>query len=805
MQLSLENPRVTQGVKRAWALVFLPFCLLVFIVGFLQLGWLGNSAFTKPVDKQATQATHESSLSPSSSSSLTESASKGIATKNVEISEDSGRQVTPLVVLGFTGVTWDSIDPLHTPHLWDLATRGMVANNVVKTADTTTCFAAGWLTLGAGRRAVGAENSAEKCQEDFTGVGNSPKELADFYRAANERNAFQPQLAALAKTLTAHSFSLATLGTGAQLVTLDAIEELKSINQLNTSPASSANSNPNSPSLITHYADWQTTDFAVLVQQHDLLIVDLGAVRDSRVAASEIVGSQFSAALSTPNPPSLEVQAQVRALDTKVGKILAQLPLNTAIIAVSLADIDRQFSQLQYFSYLNFSALSDTQNTAGGLASANSTRQLGLVQNTDIAPTIAKHFGINQLDFTVGAPVYLAQADDSLENKHSISYLQAKLARANNVRGVVAVFYIFWGIAVSLSLGFAVWAALSRKVTASKKVVRALKILLGIMALLPVASFIASAVPWWNLPYSKLAFLGVLLGLGALLLGVLYLFSFSLATSIALVTAVLLVFDLLLGTPLHSIAVLGVQPQAAGRFYGIANAPFVLLAVAMLYLTAKGLDYLSVRIAWWTGIVFIAGMFCLTAFVDGAPRVGADFGGPPALLVGFTWLFLRYFRKGISWRLAVGGLTIGLSAMLLISYVDWLQPVASRSHLGNFFNSVVSGEAEMVIMRKLGQVFGDMPWGVWLSLGLLLGAIFVFSRYFPRHMQSILTMLRTKFWGLLTLGEQAAGGGVCALALTGFMINDSGLVLPFTALLYGLPLWLLVIFSKSYKSDRALR
>src|SRR5690606_37790442 len=59
-----------------------------------------------------------------------------------------------VIVAGAVGLRWDDVDPLRTPNLWKLAAGGSIGALSVRSANSPTCAADGWLTLGAGNWAA---------------------------------------------------------------------------------------------------------------------------------------------------------------------------------------------------------------------------------------------------------------------------------------------------------------------------------------------------------------------------------------------------------------------------------------------------------------------------------------------------------------------------------------------------------------------------------------------------------------------------------------------------------------------------
>lgn len=76
-------------------------------------------------------------------------------------------------------------------------------------------------------------------------------------------------------------------------------------------------------------------------------------------------------------------------------------------------------------------------------------------------------------------------------------------------------------------------------------------------------------------------------------------------------------------------------------------------------------------------------------------------------------------------RLAVVGV-FAVAAISLLAWMDYLRPIADRSHFGAFATQVVNGEAGTVLARKLGAMLGTL--GNWHLTLLAAGALlFLFA------------------------------------------------------------------------------
>ena len=87
---------------------------------------------------------------------------------------------------------------------------------------------------------------------------------------------------------------------------------------------------------------------------------------------------------------------------------------------------------------------------------------------------------------------------------------------------------------------------------------------------------------------------------------------------------------------------------------------------------------------------------------EGWPSMGSDFGGVIALMPALVWLVFALSGTRVGWLKL---LLVGASAVVAItaiSVLDWRRGPDRRSHLGNFVQRVIDGDAIDVVARKAG-------------------------------------------------------------------------------------------------------
>lgn len=750
-----------------------------------------------------------SSASPAANSALS-----APSAANLPAVADTASESAPLVVIGFSGVRFSHIDRVRTPNLAAFLENSAAANLVVRTRADTTCPAAGWLTLASGAR-TSLPDSATFCMPAAAQSPSAPYQIPHWgeIAAANRENPYHPELGKLAAQLRQHSISAGGIGPGAGLALAD-----------------------HEGIIYGEYAGVPRDDDGFKkayqqVKEKSFVIIDAGAAWEDATSAASTLPPRLQAALRAPHPDSLQFLAQVAEIDARLGELLPLIPSTHNVLLLSVADGDSQTARMQFFALRRSGdlAAADVGNSAGArenpapqissgpaLAESLSTRQPGVVQLTDILPTITQLLGAaaaenaaaaqNDADKPVlagtpsAADFPLQLKSDQRSGEVRAAYLADKELRAALVRSGVAPFYFTFGIgAIAALLAVLLYRRAQRKSSPALPPAKiwplppALFYFCIFIAVLPLSTFLLNLFPWWRLARAEIWQLPLLLifaaALALLIVPARRCSPLVPASIIAALSASTLAIDALCGSPLHFSSLLGDQPQSGGRFYGFSNAPFVVFALSLLFTAGVLLEYLrrksapaSLRVA----VVVILAI--LGIFIDGAPQIGADFGGPPALFLAFLTLFFLSRSRGFRlYQLCLAFLG-GALGMFGVAYLDWRRPPAVRSHFGKFFAQLIDGKGGEVVMRKITQLLTSVPFWAWgIGIAIALGIGWALWSY-RRKIRAITRGQAENF--PLSADIFSAGISGLVVLLCGMLINDSGLVMLCIGLCYGVPLWL---------------
>ena len=205
------------------------------------------------------------------------------------------------------------------------------------------------------------------------------------------------------------------------------------------------------------------------------------------------------------------------------------------------------------------------------------------------------------------------------------------------------------------------------------------------------------------------------------------------------VIVAVLVFDVLVGSPLQFNSPLGYSPRVAGRFSGYGNLTYAAVASAAVLLAGL----VAHRIGGRRGALAAIALLGVVFVADAAPFWGADVGGALSILPAY--LVTGYLLLGVRVRLRTAVLagSAALFAVLIFGVYDLTRPSDERTHLGRLFETGGSRGWPgiwTVIQRKIDQNLGVLFRSQWLIVVLVVLAFFVYL--FARHRERLRGILR---------------------------------------------------------------
>lgn len=653
---------------------------------------------------------------------------------------DAAGPAGPVVVVGIDGAAWSATEQLSrfVPRLTGLADRGPVGSLSVRTGQFPTCPVDGWLTVSAGRRAIGPDRAPhERCPDvpavavDPTSVPVTPDAASgvpdprsagrvvgwEQLRTANADSPFAARIGSLSEAVSGARSCVTAVGPGAALAA--------------AGPTGDVDSYVADPRLLTRDV---LTGCAVT-------IVDAGS---SAVTAEPVLG------LVTSLLPAGATLIVVGVDDGPVG------PVGTGGLRVAAAVGP------------GFAGPSDGK---AALLDTDSTRWPGLVQLTDVAPTVLASARIPGRPATfVGSRWTSTPAASGPAG--TLAGLRTDAVRARVAQDTNRRFAAVFAAAVVLLLLAAL--ALGRRRERDGPGQRWAGRLVGglglVVAAAPVATRLASLVPWASAGNPELALPAAVVGWALAVAAVAAVAARATAargrrrrraaTLVAATTVAVVTLDLLLGSPLQRLTVIGLTPIRGDRFYGMGNEVFAATAVCLLFGVAALAACLPDR-AVTPCCVAGAGLVA----VDGLPSLGADVGAVPAVVVGF----------GVA-ALALGPVRPRVGRVLLVAGAVAVVLLGSVALAGSG-GEVVARKATAATAPFLFRIGSPViSVGAWIELAALVVVAVVVAR--PRLVRG--SALAALFAGWPQLRPCLLGA--VALGAVGFALNDSGVGVPLIAL-----------------------
>jgi len=385
-----------------------------------------------------------------------------------------------------------------------------------------------------------------------------------------------------------------------------------------------------------------------------------------------------------------------------------------------------------------------------GNLTSDSTRTNGYVLSTDVAPTILERFEIEVPSAMSGQPIRSEGAVDPAAIESLVGRMDVISARRGPVIGVsILVWLAITALVALVSRGRL--ARVGIKLLGLTLVYLPLVLLLG--AALEPGEAAERLLVLVLSPLLAAATLAVLRGYRAL----------AVASTL---TVLAYAIDVIAGSPLTSLSLLGPNPGLGVRFYGIGNELEALLAVLVVAGTAAALTGFARDCSQRAAAVSFVVIGLVAAFVFAAGRFGADVGAAIVFPVGAVVAAVVIAGRGR--RTAILAVVAAPFAVLaLLALIDLLS--GANAHLTrSVLDAGGLGDLADVAQRRLQLSAHSFSRPVLLAFLPVVAAI------------AVIAWVRRDRLGAWLVGSPAMRAGLLgALAATaiGTLANDSGALL----------------------------
>jgi hypothetical protein len=394
--------------------------------------------------------------------------------------------------------------------------------------------------------------------------------------------------------------------------------------------------------------------------------------------------------------------------------------------------------------------------TLPGWLTSASTRRDGIVTLPDLTRTLIDFGGPTSSSVAVdGSPFAVYDANLTVDG------IDAKLSSIAALSDAAPIGYIALGLAGAVLFVIMVFWVVRGKFELPK-------LILTLGGVLAAAMMLTGAAPW-QYSDSPALFLSVLVALWLVILTPLALMVGRLASvpniiAATAITVAAFTVDAALGAVMQPGSMLNSRPIYGLRWYGFGNVTFAAYASAGLIL-AGYIAHRCLAVGRRGAAMAAVGAIGFGIVIcEGWPSMGSDFGGVIALTPAVLWLMLALSGVRMTWLkvLAIGGSAV--LAVAVISILDWRRGPDRRTHLGNFVQRILDGDALDVISRKAvasaETIFSIVGIGS-LLIGVVLWIV-IFRFVVPRISSEFSTLRSTLIAALI-------------VAIVGTLLNDSGI------------------------------
>jgi hypothetical protein len=695
--------------------------------------------------------------------------------------DDNGK----VYILAVDALSVLDIDPLVTPNLHYLSEKGAVGLSSNRTLRGTNTFDSS-LTIGAGNLArayshgIMAYNSSEtvdsrnqsaaRLYKNLTGwnpdnsaclLVNLPEVLAGL-----DKENVDSVPGAMGEVLKNNGRKVCVLGNG----DINGITSRASvaIGMDATGKVPLGDVGPNTVhQTLDGYLGWET-NYDYLQQEvrrykseADVIILELSDL--ARIDKADI---------GFPDIMKQQRATYLKRLDQFAGEIIRLMdPNNDLMLIIAPSPSLEQISLKNNFTPV----LAYGKNISHGYLTSAATRRSYIISSNDIAPTVLNFFHIKPVPGMIGQPIQNVKVgSDPLQDAQKLSL---STATVNRLRVPLVKGYIVWLIIVILLSVIAIfWIP---------KLIKAVEPM--------VVSLVA--VPMVLLPLGRLSFATDWAYIITALVAVIVLTALAIVIArfnygkafiiIAVITAAAIDYDLLTGFSMIQSSVLGYDPMAGARYYGIGNEYMGILLGSIIILGAVMYERFQTK---WV-LALVALVFLMHCYFIAGPTLGAQSDGVLTAPVAFLVTIALLGNIKIKPRVLLGILGIVAASVLGLTIYDMNRPAEMQTHIGRAANQIAAGGWQAgltIIARKLGMNAKLIRYTIWSRVFMVMLAVLALLIYRPVGAMGKIMMRRP----YIVKGF----AGIVTGAIVGLIVNDSGIVAAATTSIYMVvPLLLLMM------------
>jgi hypothetical protein len=693
-----------------------------------------------------------------------------------------------VAVLAYSGVTWEDVGRVRPPELMRAIDLGAAGSMSVRTNTSRTSYPSGFATIGGGARLDGVIAAGGPAELEVTASDGSggPPAIEDLrvagvgkMREIADEAGYQAVPGALGSAVgdrTLVAVGNSDLGSPPPLVGgLGRWAALAAMDRDGVVDLSFTG-----PGLLQKDGAWP---FGVRTNQ-EALAAAIDESLDLHPCASMIVdpGDPTRADLFGQlrfDPSDEERDRALIAADEVLGHLLEQLEFDRDLLLI----VSPTSPAWAPVAHLGIAVAVGPRFEAGESIESASTRRRGVVTLPDVAPTILRHLGVQRPAVMNGRPITSTPASGEDRVAAAVD-LDEESVFVDRLKSPISTWFVVMQVVVYVLVLGLVMSRERRGEAAGTKLARILEVAALALVAFPISTFFAGVVKAHEL--GEAGFITLLVAIDLVIVAASLLATkapLDRLLAVSALTLTVMIADLLTGSRLQLNTVFGYSPIVAGRFAGAGNIAFSILGASTVLTGALIVHRSRDRRAPWG----VAALFVIVIVIDGAPAFGSDVGGVIALVPALALTLFLFSGIRPTVRMLAFVVLGTLLFLAAFAAIDLARPPDERTHLGRLVEDVSARGSEVLIdtiSRKAQsnlRVFRSTVWTLFVPPALVvLGWLLTRPRGRWRRLAENYPKLRA---GLL--------GGLL-VAVLGFVVNDSGIVVPAVVLGFLVPMALMV-------------
>lgn len=679
-----------------------------------------------------------------------------------------------LLVLSMPHLTWADLERADAPNLDALVAESSIADLAVRVKRRKTQSDTGYLTIGAGTRAVAPSSSGVALGPDEPFEGGPAGEAYDRRMGIepdasvlvlslpdaverNEDEHFGAELGALGEALAEAGIHRAVVTNADR--TLDRIQSSDYSRAAAFSLMDEEGTVEGRVDRGMLRAD-PAAPFGIRLDADDVAAAFEREWRDRTVVLVEFSDLDRTEAYRRFVRPSERDPMTIRAIeaaDRLAGGLLEHVdPARDGVLLVAPASPRGK-------PRLTVAALR-APGVEPSLMRSATTRRDGFVTIYDVGAGIASLMGVERPESMEGRPLEAGRRDGDAASRraHLVDEDSEAVFRDDAVGWFTALF-----VALQLALAFVAVQAL--RIGRGRRPVAWAA--LALLAVLPM-TYLAGLVDFHDVGIA--GYVAFVFGGAAAIASAAWFLGrgdpvVSVAWVLAVVVGVIVGNVVFTNSVLQFSTVFGDSPIVAGRFTGINNLTFAQLAAGGIILAVLVAHRLGGR----RGAAAAAALLAMLLVIDGLPAWGADVGGVLTAVPAFAFVASRLWGAPIRVRTLVLFAVVTLVVIGAFVAYDLAQPSEQRSHLGRLVEQIDAQGSDAfvtVVTRKLFANLRVITSSVWL---LMVPGALAFAAYLVWRRPTVVRVIDDRIPTFAV-----ALGGLFVAGVLGFALNDSGIAVP---------------------------